>query len=64
VTVSNPPNTHHLTTSSEQRQFKSTLEEKSIDMPDSSPTASGIKSSTVGDEIDVKEDTQGHKYND
>jgi len=36
--------------------------EKPNDTPDSSPTASGINTSTAGDEIDVKEDTQGCKY--
>jgi len=55
--VSNPPNASLLTTSIGQvnkGNLNPLKREKPNDTPDSSPTASGINSSTVGDEIDVK----------
>ena len=60
MAVSNPPNNRHLTISISQvnKDNLNPLRRKNPNnMPDSSPTAGGNNSSTVSDEIDVKEDT-------
>jgi len=60
-----PPNARHLTTSISQvnkDNLNPLKRKKPNNMPDFSPTASGINNPTASDEIDVKEDMQGRKY--